>query len=266
MPLGASVTFGVGSTTGNSYRKDLHDTLVQAGHQVNFVGRRKNGDFADNDVEATSGFVISQIADSASIAAPMFQPNLALIEAGTNNCNSGRSVPDAGANVTRMIDGIFKASPGVTVILASILKNKIAEQDACRLDINKQYTDVLAPRYEQAGAKFVLVDMRSQDGPTTADLFDTRHPNDVGYGKMAVVWNQGILTALEKGFITPPTENGIPLDGETGASSSSHASKGPMMGQAGSGSPIVVVQTAGARSEHAWLSMISTALGLIFFL
>ncbi|KAK3943430.1 hypothetical protein QBC46DRAFT_377787 [Diplogelasinospora grovesii] len=56
--------------------------------------------------------------------------------------------------------------------------------------------------------------MRSSQGPTTADLNDTRHPNDVGYQKMAVVWNQGISEALSKGYITNPAENGIPADGE----------------------------------------------------
>src|SRR5687768_16211847 len=96
LTLGASVTFGVGSTTGNSYRKSLRDFLTQARHTVNFVGRRRNGEFTDNQVEATSGFVISQISEAARIATPMFLPNLVLIEAGTNNCNSGSNVPTAG--------------------------------------------------------------------------------------------------------------------------------------------------------------------------
>ncbi|KAK4212654.1 SGNH hydrolase [Rhypophila decipiens] len=266
LPLGASVTFGVGSSTGNSYRKDLRDSLAQAGHQVNFVGRRKNGDFADNNVEATSGFVISQIAESALVATPMFLPNIALIEAGTNNCNSGRLVPDAGANVTKMIDTIFHASPGVTVILALILKNKIAEQDACRVDINRQYTDVLAPRYQQAGAKFVLVDMRSEDGPTTADLFDTRHPNDVGYRKMAVVWNKGILAALEKRFIIAPADNGIPPDSESGAGASPQVSggSGPMTGQVGAGRPFAAIQAAGSGRRFMQHFRIYTMLGLLW--
>ncbi len=89
MPLGASVTFGVGSSTGNSYRKDLRDALVASGFEVNMVGQKKNGKFVDNDVEATSGFVIAQIADSSKKAVPMFKPNLVLIDAGTNNCNKG---------------------------------------------------------------------------------------------------------------------------------------------------------------------------------
>jgi hypothetical protein len=68
MSLGASVTFGVGSTTGDSYRKDLEDLLVANGNTVSYVGTKKNGNFTDNAVEATPGFVISQIADLANTA------------------------------------------------------------------------------------------------------------------------------------------------------------------------------------------------------
>jgi hypothetical protein len=68
MALGASVTFGVGSTTGDSYRKDLEDLLKANGDTVGYVGTKRNGNFSDNAVEATSGFVISQIAAAANVA------------------------------------------------------------------------------------------------------------------------------------------------------------------------------------------------------
>ena len=205
MPLGASVTYGVGSSTGNSYRKDLRDMLAQDGHQVDFVGRRKNGNFSDNRVEATSGFVIAQIAAAAREATPIFLPNIVLVDAGTNNCNGGGTVPDAGKNVTAMITDILASSPGCTVVLATLLENKMAEQDACRTDVNRQYRDLVAA-FEREKAKVVLVDMRSEQGPTTQDLYDTRHPNDVGYRKMAVVWKQGIDEALRRGLVSRPIE------------------------------------------------------------
>jgi hypothetical protein len=69
---------------------------------------------------------------------PQFKPNLVLIDAGTNNCNNGGTVPDAGANVTNMINSIFQQSPGSTVILTTILVNSVAAQDACRVTINEQ--------------------------------------------------------------------------------------------------------------------------------
>lgn len=212
MSLGASVTFGTGSSTGNSYRKDLRDKLVANGSTVNFVGESTNGNFTNRQVEATPGFVISQIAASAAVAAPKFQPNVVLMDAGTNNCNKGGTVPDAGANVTAMINDVYAKSPGATVVLTSILVNKVAEQDACRVDINKQYAALVA-KMTAAGAKLVYVDMRGPDGPTTADLADQRHPNDAGYQKVATVWFQGIQEAIAKGFVTAPADNGIPADG-----------------------------------------------------
>jgi hypothetical protein len=66
MSLGASVTFGTGSTTGDSYRKDLEDLLVANGNTVTYVGTKKNGNFTDNAVEATPGFVILQISGLAN--------------------------------------------------------------------------------------------------------------------------------------------------------------------------------------------------------
>ncbi|KAF6824591.1 gdsl-like lipase acylhydrolase [Colletotrichum plurivorum] len=204
MALGASVTFGTGSTTGNSYRKNLQDLLVAKGMTVSYVGTRSNGDFADNAVEATGGFKINQIAASADAAVPMLKPNLVLLDAGTNNCNKGGEVPDAGANVTAMINKIYQQSPGSTVILTSILANKVAEQDACRVKINEQYA-ALATQLQQSGAKFAMVDMRSADAPTLNDLADTRHPNDGGYVKMANVWAKGIDEVMAKGFVTAPS-------------------------------------------------------------
>ncbi|KAJ9151472.1 Carbohydrate esterase family 3 protein [Coniochaeta hoffmannii] len=202
MPLGASVTYGVGSSTGSSYRRDLRDLLVSAANQtVDMVGTRKHGDFADNDVEATSGFAISQIAEAAATAVPRLLPNLVLVDAGTNNCNGGGTVPDAGANVTAMIEEMFLQSPGVTVVLATILGNAVAAQDACRVDINAQYVALVA-RLRAAGGKVLLVDLRGSEGPITNDLVDGRHPNDVGYRKMAGVWFEGIQQAISQGLVT----------------------------------------------------------------
>ncbi|KZL73485.1 gdsl-like lipase acylhydrolase [Colletotrichum incanum] len=204
MALGASVTFGTGSTTGDSYRKDLQDLLVTQGINVTYVGTQANGNFANNAVEATPGFKINQIALSADQAVPMLKPNLVLVDAGTNNCNKGGEVPDAGANVTAMINKIYQQSPGSTVILTSILANKVPEQDACRVKINQQYA-TLATQFQQSGAKFAIVNMRSPDAPTLKDLADNRHPNDGGYVKMANVWRKGIEEVMSKGFITAPS-------------------------------------------------------------
>lgn len=213
MSLGASVTFGTGSCTGNSYRKDLRDLLVADGSTVTYVGEFSHGNFTDSQVEEQGGFTISQIAELANKETPLGMPNLILLDAGTNNCNKGGLVLDAGANVMALINKLFAQSPGSTVILATLLVNdQTPAQDACRVDINAQYS-TLAAQMTAQGAKLVMVDMRSPDGPTTADLADKRHPNDVGYQKMAKVWAQGIQKAVSLGLITAPVNNSSPAAG-----------------------------------------------------
>jgi len=202
MPLGASVTWGVGSTTGSSYRKALRDLLVAAGHAVDMVGEVKHGsDFTDNESESFSGYTLEQIAEKAAAAVPRYKPNLVLIDAGTNNCNGGGAAAGIGAKMTAMLDGIFAGSRGVSVVLATILANPDARQDGCRVEANRQYAALVADLAGK-GAKLVLADMRSADGPTTRDLADGRHPNDAGYAKMANVWFRGIQDLAARGVLT----------------------------------------------------------------
>ena len=48
LPLGASITWGVNSATGNGYRKPLKDQLQSHGWEVDMVGSQKHGTMKDN--------------------------------------------------------------------------------------------------------------------------------------------------------------------------------------------------------------------------
>lgn len=54
LPLGDSITFGVGSSDGNSYRKYLKDRLSQAGLQIDYIGTLRCGNIADNQCQGKS--------------------------------------------------------------------------------------------------------------------------------------------------------------------------------------------------------------------
>lgn len=56
LPLGASITAGEGSTTGNGFRRFLQEDLQ--GTKMQYVGSLRSGDFADNYHEGHSGFTI----------------------------------------------------------------------------------------------------------------------------------------------------------------------------------------------------------------
>src|SRR3954466_3982352 len=65
MPLGDSITWGVGSPSGNSYRGFLGNKLTAEGHTLDFVGSGRNGTMSDPDNEGHSGWRIDQIAGIA---------------------------------------------------------------------------------------------------------------------------------------------------------------------------------------------------------
>ena len=49
MPLGASITQGVGSSTGNGYRNKLYHLIVDKGlYSGDMVGSKQDGDMVDN--------------------------------------------------------------------------------------------------------------------------------------------------------------------------------------------------------------------------
>ena len=48
LPLGASITQGVASSSGNGYRKPLRDQLRSQGWKVNMVGTKRDGTMVDN--------------------------------------------------------------------------------------------------------------------------------------------------------------------------------------------------------------------------
>ncbi|WP_199537469.1 hypothetical protein [Spongiactinospora gelatinilytica] len=83
MPLGDSITYGIGSSTESSYRADLWNKLDGKTKSIDFVGSMRSGRLPDPDNEGHSGAMISQIAHAADTAVPLWRPNVVLVHAGT---------------------------------------------------------------------------------------------------------------------------------------------------------------------------------------
>ncbi|KAI1039672.1 hypothetical protein LB505_008395 [Fusarium chuoi] len=112
------------------------------------------------------------------------KPNLVLINAGLNDCNSGGDPSKAGERTKSLVDDIFDSVPGVTVVLSTLLLNKDSSRNSCSDDISKQIRKVAAG---YKGARIALADVRSvmsmdDIGP------DKDHPTDEGYKMFAGVW------------------------------------------------------------------------------
>ncbi|KAL4804047.1 SGNH hydrolase-type esterase domain-containing protein [Aspergillus unguis] len=201
MPLGASITVGYQSSDGTGYRKPLREQLRYAGWQVDMVGSLENGTMKDNQNEGHFGDTIDSIAD-ASKGSMKMQPNVILINAGTNDGLQDVHVTDADDRMNSLIDGIFAAIPNTTVVLSTLIPNTHAQSVMNR--INAEYRNVVARR-RQNGDRLILAEMSyfiSKDR-----LVDGTHPDDQGYREMAAVWWAAIQEAENEGFLQKP--NGV---------------------------------------------------------
>jgi lysophospholipase L1-like esterase len=197
MPLGDSITSGVGSSTGSSYRADLWNSLSGNRHTVDFVGSQRSGQLPDTDHEGVSGNLISQIADRSRTAVGMYRPNVVTIHAGTNDMDRTVDPTGAPARLGAMIDQILADSPGVTVLVATLVPSRDAAVQK-RIDAFNQKVVDLAEQRFRAGKKVRAVSMSSL---TNADLVDRLHPNDSGYRKMADVFHHAIDQSILSGMV-----------------------------------------------------------------
>lgn len=204
MPLGASITYGQRSSTGNGYREDLYNLLTQEGYTVRMAGSRKHGSMADNEVEGWPGFRIDQVERKAKRAVPGRLPNLFTINVGTNDCIQDYNLDHARNRMDDLLEYLWTASPNSTVILSTLLVNVNATVESRIQRVNRRFK-ALAMRKTQEGKRIILADMHGDDGPQKADLSaDGIHPNDRGYAKMANIWNRSIREASREGMIVEP--------------------------------------------------------------
>ncbi|KAI1643585.1 carbohydrate esterase family 3 protein [Daldinia loculata] len=220
MALGASIVKGETSPGYLGFRKPMRDQLVDLGYEVNMVGSVRLGDFVDNDVEAYGGKKIKEMHNYAKKAVPKMLPNVFLINLGTNNLLQNKDVDKVGQQMEDMIDYLLTASDKSTVILSTMLTNKVGDLETEVLDMNKQYRDIIK-KFEADGKPVVLAEMHPSEGasgvPSVNEIGpDGSHPTVQGYEMMGNIFVQAIQEANKKGLIQKPAKNGIPDDGEAG--------------------------------------------------
>jgi len=185
LPLGDSITLGVGSSDLSSYRKSLASMLdINTNYSFDFVGSLNAGpETFDNDHEGHGGWTASQLAVNIFSWLRNNPAEIVLLHAGTNSLTISPS------GVEAILNEIDRFSPDTWVILALIIN-----QDPYNATVTIFNNNLLAMAQNRInnGDKIIIVD---QEGALIYpdDLADPLHPNDEGYSKMAQVWE----TALE---------------------------------------------------------------------
>lgn len=193
MPLGDSITRGVGSTPTealNGYRDELYTALVSDGasvantYTVDFVGGETDGSGFDTDHEGHGGWSASQVADEVYSWLAANPAEVVLLHIGTNSLTTDTSETE------RVLDEIDRANPATRVILAKIVDRATTSSVVTTYNNNLQ---TMADARIANGDLISVVDMQSaliypDDMVYAYDTSDNLHPQDSGYVKMSGVW------------------------------------------------------------------------------
>ena len=195
LPLGDSITDGVGVSGGGSYRIELFHLALQAQQEITYVGSLTNGpQMVDmqpfpRDHEGHSGWTISQIDGITPSYALDDDPHIILLHIGTNDMRGDVSM--SANRLGTLIDQIVMDQPNALVVVAKIIPYPAQSNQVTTY--NNAVPGVVQMR-ASAGKHVVLVDQFT--GFPNSELADGIHPNAAGYQRMARVWYAAISQYL----------------------------------------------------------------------
>ena len=213
MPLGDSITFGVGDEGNGGYRGPLFAAAVAAGKKITFTGSLANGPntvsgqtFPKNN-EGHSGWGISEVTPysggNAGIAtvipSPAFSsssggtPNIILLHIGTNDQGSFPATQMT-SDLTGLVDKIITNAPDALLVVAQIIPLGYGTNDVIKA-YNQSLPGIVQAR-ATAGKHIMLLDMYTGFTPSSMLGSDNIHPNSTGYKFMADHWYTAIGSLL----------------------------------------------------------------------
>lgn len=191
MPIGDSITAGVGSTLGTAgYKRELYEKYGAYGANVNFVGPSTldsgSGFPAGSGHAGFSGWRIDQIDEQINGWMKGYEPQVILMMIGSNDIlqdtTTNNLAAAAPAKLEALVDKILIANPQIELYLAAVTPLDNDTNDAKVQIYNTQVQRIATSK----GANVHLVDMYNT--VLKSDLTDRVHPKDSGYTKMAQKW------------------------------------------------------------------------------
>ncbi len=189
MPLGNSITEGVGSTDGSGYRLPLYNLLTNANVPFDFVGGLQYGNvIPDKDHEGHAGIKADDLQVTNYLSAN--PADVILLEIGTNDVSANESATQVRDDIEAILDAIFAQNPSARTYLSTTIPRRDAKQSV-NASLNAMLPALVSSKVAN-GQDVVLVDMESRilsepDWQNTL-MDDDKHPNDAGYDIMAQEW------------------------------------------------------------------------------
>lgn len=203
MPLGDSITRGAGSDPiDNGYRRPLYFKLIDDGYDFDFVGSYQHGspDF-DRDHQGKYGIEAHSIALEIHQHLQDNPCQVVLLHIGTNDLRDAveADIPGIVNDVEDILETIDVFDTNITVILARIinLEHHVCPNSSLTSTFNEQLQTMAESRIATKGDKIIIVDMECGAGIDYAgEMYDTYHPNNDGYEKIAAVWHDTLVQVL----------------------------------------------------------------------
>jgi lysophospholipase L1-like esterase len=195
MPLGDSITYGIGSTDNGGYRPALGRDLTATGFHVDFVGSEAAGPpGADDDNEGHPGWTIRQLDRRVDGWLAADRPDIVLLHAGTNDLSRTTGRAQAPHRLGHLIDRIRQDRPEALILVARIVGSNHPGRQRRTDAFNAGVSRVIAARRDP------LVRIVDQAGVRAPMI----HPNDAGYAAMAANWFAAIARTLTVPSRTDP--------------------------------------------------------------
>jgi lysophospholipase L1-like esterase len=203
LPLGDSVTYGYVSdgdphNDDGGYRRYLWDDIAAIGlsSTTNFVGPLQTGVITiDRDHQGHSGWRTDQLLPLIAPDMEAYNPNIVLMQAGSNDVGHGASVSTALNGLGSMLDAIYAAKPNVKVYVFNYSgprQNDIAfsTRNATYGQLTSGLRSLVSQR-AAAGKRIQFVDMAQANLDTSINSTDFGqdgvHLSPQGYKKIADV-------------------------------------------------------------------------------
>lgn len=207
MPLGDSITDGVGSDIGGGYRPELFHLALTDSRQLTFVGSGQNGPATVDDVnfpryhEGHSGWTIDDGGGRSGLYPKIAEwfalnpPHIVTLQIGTNDVHIELDLEAAPERLGLLLDRIIENAPEALIVVAQIVPTTDDAINTRVQAFNAAIPALVAER-AAAGAHIVSVDMYgafTSNGNYKSELMDdTLHPKDAGYVVMADTWYEVI--------------------------------------------------------------------------